>query len=85
MKGCRSQLKYCGNTTNLISHLKTQHPQVYLKAGFELKKRDDKKKATAARVVGQPSIIESLEDVTKFPAHSRKSKELTDAVGLLYG
>ena len=26
--------KYCGNTTNLAAHLKSQHLQEYLKAGF---------------------------------------------------
>ena len=32
--GCRAVLKYCGNTTNLASHLKSQHLQEFLQAGF---------------------------------------------------
>ncbi len=33
-------MKYCGNTTNLASHLKTQHPFIYVKAGLEEKNRN---------------------------------------------
>lgn len=74
-------MKYCGNTTNLASHLKTQHPFIYVKAGFMCKKRGgEKQKLVASRESGQQSITEVLNLTTKFPASSKRSKELTDAV-----
>ena len=74
-------MKYCGNTTNLASHLKTQHPLIHAKAGFTCKKSGGgKPKNVTPRDINQHSITESLNLVTKFPASSRKSKELTDAV-----
>ena len=54
-------MKYCGNTTNLASHLKTPHPSIYMKAGFTGKKKGgEKQKYIAPKEIGQQSIVEVL-------------------------
>ena len=74
-------MKYCGNTTNLASHLKSQHPLIYAKAGFICKKKEEKRQVSAdTRDTGQQSLAEALKRVTKFPCSSNKSKELSSAV-----
>ena len=71
-------MKYCGNTTNLASHLKTQHPSIYMKAGFTGKKKGgEKQKYIAPKEIGQQSIVEVLNLATKFPDSSKRSIELT--------
>ena len=65
-------MKYCGTTTNLASHLKTQHPSIYMKAGFTGKKKGgEKQKYIAPKEIGQQSIAEVLNLTTKFPASSK--------------
>ena len=79
-------LKYCGNTTNLISHLKTQHSQIYLKAGFITKSSGAKN--TSMENLGTSSgqkITDAFKSITKFPTSSRKSMELTDAIAYFIG
>ena len=74
-------MKYCGNTTNLASHLKSQHPLLYAKAGFLCKKKEEKRQVSAdTRDTGQQSLAEALKRVTKFLCSSNKSKELSSAV-----
>ena len=69
-------MKYCGNTTNLASHLKTQHPSIYMKASFTGKKKGgEKQKCIAPKEIGQQCIVEVLNLTTKLPA-----TELTNAV-----
>ena len=74
-------MKYCGNTTNLASHLKTQHPSIYMKDSVTgNKKGGEKQKYIALKDFGRQSIVEVLNLTTKFPASSKWSIELTKAV-----
>ncbi len=53
---------------------------IYTKAGFTCKKSGGKHKDATPRDNNQKSISEAFNLVTKFPASSSKSKELTNAV-----
>ncbi len=63
-----------GNTSNLYSHLKTRHPEVYI----QIEKRPTTSKSV--RPPGQPSLSESWQKTQKLPSTSREHKELTRAV-----
>ena len=61
-------MMYCGNTTNLASHLKTKHPSIYMKASFTGNKKGEKQKYIAPKDFGRQSIVEVRNLTTKFPA-----------------
>jgi len=63
-----------GNTSNLYSHLKTRHPEVYV----QLERRPNTSKHD--RPLGQPSLSESWQKSQKLSSTSREHKELTRAV-----
>ena len=62
-----------GNTSNLYSHLKNRHPEVYSR----LEKRP---KTGHNRPAGQPSLSEAWRNTQMLPSSSREHKELTKAV-----
>ena len=77
---CRPQCRVCltevaakdGNTTNLYSHLKNKHPDVYAEVC--------KSKAKPKRPAGQSSISEAFQKVQPLATTSREHAELTKAV-----
>ena len=76
-------MKYCGNTTNLASHLKTQHSQLYLKSG--LGSAVKKGKASAREqdrpiASGQMTITSALNMATKLPSSSKRAREVTSSI-----
>ena len=87
---CRAVLKYCGNTTNLASHLRTQHPLVYSKSPMAKKKlvADHNKSELASSSQtssDQPRIKDAFQMLTKLPASSKRARELTAAVAYFIG
>ena len=82
---CRAVLKYCGNTTNLASHLRTQHPLVYSKYPMAKKKlvadHNRSELASSSQTSSdQPRIKDAFQMLTKLPASSKRARELTAAV-----
>ena len=63
-----------GNTSNLYSHLKNRHPEVYSK----LEKRPSSGKCN--HPVSQQSVSEAWQRTQTLPSSSREHKELTKAV-----
>ena len=82
----------CGNTTNLMSHLKTSHYMVY--KTLEKKKQQASsplRTAVSSTTVlegnershgtpSQPSIVEAMEKQTPLQSSSKRAKEITDAI-----
>ena len=80
--GCRAVLKYCGNTTNLASHLKSQHLQEFLRAGFgSVVKKPEAVQHKQLQSPGQVKLTDAFNATTKLPHSSKRAKELTDAIG----
>ncbi len=61
-----------GNTSNLYSHLKNRHPELYLQV--------EKKRPSTARPAGHPSLSEAWQRTQTLASSSREHKELTKAV-----
>ena len=79
---CGAVLKYCGNTTNLASHLKSHHLQEWMKAGFgSVVKHPEAVDQKHLPTQGQVKITDSFSAATKMPNSSKRAKELTDAIG----
>lgn len=69
---CRGRVKAkYGNTSNLLSHLKTNHPNVYQEA-MKSGKTPRTKATTFTSVCGQSTIQETIERTQKY---ERKGKE----------
>ena len=59
-----------GNTTNLLTHLRDRHPDLYAEASLKVAK----KSATATSSANenrQPTLLQSIERSAKYGAHSR--------------
>ena len=69
------KLKYCGNTTNLFSHLRNKHPCLYTDIKTPVKLTNDDRQATT------PTIDFLFSKQEKYRPDSSKSKELSKAVG----
>ena len=79
---CGAVLKYCGNTTNLASHLKSHHLQEWMKAGFgSVVKHPEAVDQKHLPTQGQVKITDAFSAATKMPNSSKRAKELTDAIG----
>ena len=79
---CRGRVKAkYGNTSNLLSHLKTHHPGVYQEA-MKSGKTPRSKTTTSATLlpVAQSTIQESVERAQKYERKGKKWKELTDSI-----
>jgi hypothetical protein len=61
-----------GNTSNLCSHLKNRHLELYLEV--------EKKRPSTSRPAGQQSLSEAWQRTQTLPSISREHKELTKAV-----
>ena len=65
----KSVLVKGGNTTNLLTHLRDRHPDLYAEASPKVAK----KSATAASSANenrQPTLLQSIERSAKYGAHS---------------
>ena len=72
------QLKYCGNTTNLFSHLKNKHPRVY----SNLQKPKQSTEASSSCSSKPPqSINRWFANQEKLRPDSPRAKELSKSVG----
>ena len=79
---CGVALKYCGNPTNFASHLKSQHLQERLKAGFgSVVKYPEAVEQKHLPTQGQVKFTDAFSAATKLPNSSKRDKELTDAIG----
>ena len=77
---CRGRVKAkYGNTSNLLSHLKTNHPFVYQEA-MKSGKTPRTKATTSMSVCGQSTIQETIERTQKYERKGKKWKELTDSI-----
>ena len=78
----RSVVARNGNTSNLFSHLHTQHPAKYELAIKAKKKAKGKEQSTEAssRVGIQNSIDESFAAVRKYDRKSKRWQKLTEAI-----
>ena len=68
-----------GNTTNLLTHLRDRHHDLYAEASPKVAK----KSATAASSANesrQPTLLQSIERSAKYGAHSSIAQELNRAV-----
>ena len=68
-----------GNTTNLLTHLRDRHPDLYAEASPKVAK----KSATAASSANenrQPTLLQSIERSAKYGAHSSIAQELNRTV-----
>ena len=76
---CRAHVKMkYGNISNLMSHLKTNHPSLYQEA---MKSRKTPWiKSTTLPPVAQSTIQESIECAQKYEQKGKKWKELTDSI-----
>ena len=75
-------LKYCGNITNLALHLKSQHLQECLKAGFgSMVKHPEAIEQKHLLTQGLVIITDAFSAATKMPNSSKRAKELTNAIG----
>ena len=76
---CRARVKAkYGNTSNLMSHLKTNHPSIYqeaMKSG-----KTPRIKSTTLLPAAQSTIQESVECTQKYERKGKKWKELTDSI-----
>ena len=76
---CRGHVKVkYGNTSNLLSHLKTNHPNLYqeaMKSG-----KIPQIKPTTSLPVSQSTIQETIEHAQKYERKGKKWKELTDSI-----
>ena len=76
---CRGDVKAkYGNTSNLLSHLKTNHPNLYqeaIKSG-----KTPRIKPTTSLPVSQSTIQETIEHTQKYKQKGKKWKELTDSI-----
>ena len=67
-----------GSTSNLLSHLRTKHANLYLEAQSSM--AGSSSRASDSRPADQPSIVDSIESIQKYERGSRRWKELTDAI-----
>ena len=68
-----------GNTTNLLTHLRDHHPDLYPEASLKVAK----KSATAASSANenrQPTLLQSIERSVKYGVHSSVALELNRTV-----
>ena len=73
---CRGRIKVkYGNTSNLLSHLKSHHPSLYQEA-----MKSGKAPRYKPLPVSQPTIQGSVERVQKYEQKGKKWKELTDSI-----
>ena len=80
---CKRSIVVCNsNTSNLFSHLRTQHPAKYELAMKAKKKAKGKGKATGTLPHSgiQNSINESFAQMKKYDRKSKRWQRLTDAV-----
>ena len=75
-KLCPKQLPYNDSTTNMMAHLRYNHPS-------EFKKTKEKSNAvvpTAQRPKGQPSVAEAFQHLEPLSRSSQRWKNLTSSV-----
>ena len=92
---CKTKLKYCRNTTNLLSHFKSQHALEYTRSEL-LKIKPSLLPSKLSGVIGstlgpgrrklrwdpsQITLSNSLVSQTKLPPTSKRAKDLTSAIG----
>ena len=84
---CRSYRKRVlakhGNTSNLLAHLRTNHPALHtqVKAAMDGKSKQPSRTATPAPAASsQPTLQETLTTAQAYERKGAKWKELTDAV-----
>ena len=70
-----------GNTTNLLTHLRECHPDVYADVQPKVAKRGAASTSTVPTVASkQPTLQQSVERTSKYPAQSAVAQELNYAV-----
>ena len=71
---CRSRVKSVpakgGNTTNLLTHLRDHHPDLYAEASMKVAKKSATT-ASSANENRQPTLLQSIKQNAKYGAHSR--------------
>ena len=70
------QLKYCGNTINLFSHLRNKHPRLYAELQTPVKPTTNSDRQST-----MPTINSMFAKQEKYRPDSTRLKELTKAVG----
>ena len=68
-----------GNTTNVLSHLREHHPNLYSEAYPKIARKGTAG-STAAAVVAQPTLQQSIEQSAKYATHSSIAQDLNYAV-----
>ena len=70
-----------GNTSNLLSHLRSNHSRLYSQAKDAMKApRETASSCSSATPVGQPLLTECIEKGQKYDKKGKRWKELTQAV-----
>ena len=74
---CKTRIKQsCGNTSNLLKHLKTKHIKEHEECQKEIKIKSEKRKKSMAATQSQPTLTQTLERAHKYPKESVKRKKL---------
>ncbi|XP_052413836.1 E3 SUMO-protein ligase ZBED1-like [Carassius gibelio] len=78
-KTCKSRVATkTGNTSNLFSHLKAKHNDLYQLCSAE--KSSSSGESTLVHQPKQQSISSSFESITPYPVSSRRHREITEAI-----
>ena len=81
--GCRTKIKQsCGNTSNLLKHLKTQHVKQHEECIKEIQENSEKRKRMMSRKATntQPTLAQTLERAQCYPKESAKRRKIDKAL-----
>uniref|UniRef100_A0A1X7VJ64 BED-type domain-containing protein n=1 Tax=Amphimedon queenslandica TaxID=400682 RepID=A0A1X7VJ64_AMPQE len=80
VNGCKAKIKQsCGNTSNLLKHLKTRHIKEHQECLDDMKANAEKR-GRKHKDDGQQTLPQSLERSTAYPKDSTKRKIIDDAM-----
>ena len=84
-RSCRRRvIARSGNTSNLLAHLKANHPKIYSEAKESMSTKERPRPSTTqsrpSTSATQATLIESLEKTQKYEKKGKKWKDLTDSV-----
>ncbi|XP_003388406.1 PREDICTED: zinc finger BED domain-containing protein 1-like [Amphimedon queenslandica] len=79
VQGCKTKIKQsCGNTSNLLKHLKTKHGKEHQECMDEMKASTEKRRKTTVDL--QPTLAQTLSSTTPYPKDSARKQKLDKAV-----